>query len=144
MEVALFASHRLRVYSEMHAQLSSSPTSENLRRALVKLYARVLEFLAQAIDIQPRSTISRAARQLWSPDGIQQFEEECERLCEVAEQEANICDRETRAQWRDRLEDSLRSLKDIHSITTSLSKVHDEVHLAKLKYAKDATYDSSA
>jgi hypothetical protein len=144
MEVALFASHRLRVYSEMHAQLSSSPTSENLRRALVKLYACVLEFLAQAIDIQPRSTISRAARQLWSPDGIQQFEEECERLCEVAEQEANICDRETRAQWRDRLEDSLRSLKDIHSITTSLSKVHDEVHLAKLKYAKDATYDSSA
>jgi hypothetical protein len=143
MEVALFASHRLRVYSEMHAQLSSSPTSENLRRALVKLYARVLEFLAQAIDVQPRSTLSRVAQQLWSPDGIQQFEQECERLCEVAEQEARICDRETGARWRDRLEDSLRSLKDVHSIASSLSRVHEKIDLAKLMYAKDATYDSS-
>lgn len=144
MEVTLFASHRLQVYLNMHVQLPTSPASESLRQALVILYASVLKFLTQIIDIQPRGTISRAVRQLWSPDGIQQFEEECERLCGVAEQEANICDRETGAHWRDRLENSLRSSKDIHTITTSLSKLHDKLDLAKLIYARDATYDSSA
>jgi hypothetical protein len=144
MEVALFASHRLRVYSEMHAQLPSSLTSENLRRVLVDLYTRVLRFLAQAIDSQPRNAVSRIAQQFWSPDSIQHFEQDCERLCEKAEQEASICDRETGARWRVRLEESLRSLKDVHSISDSLSSVHNKLDLSKLTYAKDATYDSSA
>ncbi|KAI7081261.1 hypothetical protein KC356_g9235 [Hortaea werneckii] len=143
MEVALFASHRLRVYSDMHAQLPVSLASENLYRALVNLYARVLNFLAQAIDIEPRSTISRISRQSWGSDSIQQFEQECGDLCGKAEQEASICEREIDAQWKDRLEDSLKSLKDIHDLTTSLSRVHDKLDLAKLTYVKDATYDSA-
>ncbi|KAI6813582.1 hypothetical protein KC342_g16756 [Hortaea werneckii] len=143
MEVALFASHRLRVYSDMHAQLPVSLASENLYRALVNLYARVLKFLAQAIDIEPRSTISRISRQSWGSDSIQEFEQECGDLCGKAEQEASICEREIDAQWKDRLEDSLKSLKDIHDLTTSLSRVHDKLDLAKLTYAKDATYDSA-
>lgn len=143
MELAVFASHRLQVYFNMQMRLPSSLASESLRQAVVNLYATVLKFLAQTIDFQPRSIISRVARQLWSPDDLQRFEEECDRLCEVAEQEANICDREAGAQWRDRLERSLRSLKDIHDITTSLSRVHDKLDLAKLTYAKDATYDSA-
>jgi hypothetical protein len=144
MEVSLFASHRLRVYSEMHAQLPPSSASEHLRETLVNLYARVLRFLAQAIDVQPRSTISRIARQLWSSDSIQQFEQECEHLCGIAEEQASFCDRETGALWRDHLNDSLRSLKDIHNITISLDRVHDKLDLAKLTYANDATYDSAA
>jgi hypothetical protein len=144
MEVALFASNRLRAYAEMHSQLPSSQASKNLRQALVNLYAHVLKFLAQAIDFEPRGTMSRVARQLWDPDNIQQFEQECERLCEVAEQEASICDRETGARWRDQLNKTLRSLDDIHKILTSLSKVHDKLDLTRLMHAKDATYDSSA
>jgi hypothetical protein len=128
----------------MHAQLPSSLTSENLRRVLVDLYTRVLRFLAQAIDSQPRNAVSRIAQQFWSPDSIQHFEQDCERLCEKAEQEASICDRETGARWRVRLEESLRSLKDVHSISDSLSSVHNKLDLSKLTYAKDATYDSSA
>lgn len=128
----------------MHAPFQSSLASGNLRRALVNLYARVLRFLAQAIEIQPKNTISRIARQLWSPDNIQQFEQVCERLCGIAEQEASICDRESGARWRGCLENSLRSLKNIHNISNSLSRVHDKLDLAKLTYAKDATYDSAA
>lgn len=143
MEVTLFASHRLRLYSDMHARLPVSSTSENLYRALVNLYARVLEFLAQTIDIEPRSPVVRIARQLWSSDSIQQFEQDCDNLCRKAEQEASICDREIVAQWKDRLEDSLKSLKDIHGLTTSLSRVHEKLDLAKLTCAKDATYDSA-
>jgi hypothetical protein len=104
----------------------------------------VLKFLAQAIDIELRSTVSRIARHSWGSDSIQEFEKECDNLCGKAEQEASICGREMDAQWKGRLEDSLKSLKGIHSLTTSLSRVHDKLDLAKLTCAKDATYDSDA
>ena len=142
MEVALFASHRLRVYSDMHTQLPISLASENLYRSLVDLYARVLKFLAQAIDIAPRSTISRIARHSWGSDSIQEFEQECDDLCRKAEQEASICGREMDAQWKDRLEHSLKSLKDIHDLTASLNRLSIKIDLQKLTCAKDATYDS--
>jgi hypothetical protein len=39
--------------------------------------------------------------------------------------------------------DSLQNLKGIHSISNSLSRVHDELDLPKLVYVRDATYDSA-
>jgi len=144
MELSLYMSNRLKVYLNTYARLSPSLASDNFRRALVNLYAHILGFLAHAIRVQRKSSISRVAQALWDTSDLTQFEERCDALCVRASEEARICDSEVGEEWRKRLDAQLRSLDEIHNIQASLTRLHDKADLANLATAKEATYDSSA
>ncbi|KAK0263178.1 hypothetical protein LTR35_017571 [Friedmanniomyces endolithicus] len=81
---------------------------------------------------------------LWDTSDVLNCEEKCDTLSARASEEARLCDSEIGEQWRTRLDARLQSLEEIHSLQTSLTKLHDKVDLAKLETARGATYDSSA
>ena len=144
MELSLYTTNRLKVYLDFHTRLSPSLASDNLRKALVNLFAHVLQFLARAIQVYQQSGVTRLAQAVWNSDTLVSFEEKCDQLCGRAAEEASNCDRQVVQQVRERLDNSLKSLGDIHNIQESLVKIHDKADLAKLVTAKEATYDSTA
>ncbi|KAK3619916.1 hypothetical protein LTR22_025802 [Elasticomyces elasticus] len=144
MELSLYMSNRLKVYLNLHARLSPSLASDNFRKALVYIYVHILAFLAHAIRMQRKGSISRIAQALWDNSHLTQFEERCHDLCAEASEEARLCDGEVGQQWRERLDVQLRSLDEIHNIDKGITNLHDKANLGKLITAKEATYDSAA
>jgi hypothetical protein len=137
IELALYVSNRLKVYLGICAHSSPSLATDNLRRSLVNLYVHILTFLAHAIRIQQKRRVVKVMQALWDSGALMQFEEECDKLCVRASEEARICDS------RASLEAQLQSLDEIHNIHTSVKRLEDKVDLGKLDTAKDATYNSS-
>jgi hypothetical protein len=58
---------------------------------------------------------------LWDSGALTQFEEECDKLCVRASEEARICDS------RAGLEAQLQSLDEIHNVYTSVKRLEDKV-----------------
>jgi hypothetical protein len=137
-ELALYVSNRLKVYLDTFAHLSLSPARDNLRKSLVALYAHVLGFLAQAIRVQKKRNPSRIIQGLWDLRDLTRFEEECDKLCARASEEARICDS------RAGMEAQMRSLDEIHNLHTSVRRVEDKVILGNLVIVEEATYNSYA
>jgi len=137
IELALYVSNRLKVYLDICAHSSPSLATDNLRRSLVNLYVHILTFLAHAIRIQQKRRVMKVMHALWDSGILMQFEEECDKLCVRASEEARICDS------RASLEAQLQSLDEIHHVHTSVKRLEDKVDLGKLDTANGATYNSS-
>lgn len=120
------------------ARLKPSPASNEFRKDLVKLYAHILGFLAQAICIQRKGSTAWFAQAFWDMSDLTGFEEKCDILCARASEGARICDS------RDALDTQLRSLDAIHNVHANVTKLHEKVDLSKLETAKEATYNSSS
>jgi len=138
IELTLYVSNRLKVYLDIYAYSSPSLATDNLRRSLVHLYVHILTFLARAIRVQRKRSVSMVVQALWDSGALTEFEEECDKLCIRASEEARICDE------RASLEAQLRILDDIYEIYTSVMRLEDKIDLGKLETAKEATYNSSA
>jgi len=136
IELALYMGNRLKAYLDIFARLSSSPTAANFRKALVNLYAHILGFLAQAIRVQQKRSISRVSQALWNSSSLTQFEQRCDILCIRASEEARICGS------RENLDAQLKSLDEIHNVRISVERLQERVDLGKLETAKGATYNS--
>jgi hypothetical protein len=137
VELALYMSNRLKVYLDICAHSSPSLATDNLRRSLVNLYVHILTFLAHAIRIQQKTRVMKVMQALWDSGVLVQFEEECDKLCVRASEEARICDS------RASLEAQLQSLDEIYHVHTSVKRLENKVDLGKLDTAKDAMYNSS-
>jgi type II secretory pathway predicted ATPase ExeA len=137
IELALYVSNRLKVYLDICAHASPSLATDNLRRSLVNLYVHILTFLAHAIRVQRKKSVVRVVQALWDSGALIEFEEECDKLCVRASEEARICDS------RASLEAQLQGLEEIHNVHTSMMRLEDKVDLGKLETAKEATYNSS-
>ncbi|KAM0720132.1 hypothetical protein Q7P37_004268 [Cladosporium fusiforme] len=144
MELSLLMGNRLKVYMGWYARIPSTPASDNLRQALVNLYAHILGFLACAIRINQQGTTARLVQGLWNMNDLTLFEKQCDILCARAGEEARFCDSQIGEKWRDSLKEQLRSLDEIHDVHESLVRLHEKADLAKLIIAKGATYDSFA
>jgi hypothetical protein len=136
IELALYTSNRLKVYLDTFARLAPSSATDNLRKSLVNLYVQILRFLAHAIRIQQKSSVMRVMDALWDSSILTQFEEECDKLCVRASEEARICDS------RASLEAQLRNLEEIHNVHTSVMRLQEKVDLGKLEVARGAMYNS--
>ncbi|KAI7081408.1 WD40 repeat-like protein [Hortaea werneckii] len=143
LELSLYMSNRLKVYSTVYARLTPSQASSNFRNALVNLYAHILGFLAQAVCIQEKGRAARVAQALWDTGSLTQFEGKCDILCNRAGEEARLCESEFQEQWRADLDARLSSLDHLHNLEAGLSKIQDKVDLASLATAGEAPYDSS-
>lgn len=136
IELALYMGNRLKAYLDVFARLSSSLTTANFRKALVNLYAHILEFLAQAVRVQEKRSVLRVAQAVWDSSSLTQFEGRCDILCGRASEEARICGN------RENLDAQLRSLDEIHNVRIGVEKLQEKVDLGKLETAKGATYNS--
>jgi hypothetical protein len=137
IELTLYVSNRLKVYLDIYTYSSPSLATDNLRRSLVNLYVHILTFLARAIRIQRKRSVPMVVQALWDSGALFEFEEECDKLCIRASEEARICDE------RASLEAQLRILDEIYEICTSVMRLEDKTDLGKLETAKEATYNSS-
>jgi hypothetical protein len=130
-------SNRLKVYLDICAHSSPSLSTDSFRKSLVNLYVHILTFLARAIRVQRKRSVVRVLQALWDSSALIEFEEECDKLCIRASEEARICDS------RASLEAHLQTMDGIFKVHTSVTKLEDKVDLGKLETAKEATYNSS-
>jgi hypothetical protein len=150
MEIALSVASRLRVYFAYFQQLPADDTTDNLRSALVELYALLLRFFAQAIRIYSSSTASRTVQALWQDSEITLFDKRSVALGELVEVEIHNCDRhlgakrnEDAAQWRTELDAKLRALDGIAKLEVSLNALQAKVDLSKLLVVPSAKFNST-
>nr|POF13670.1 vegetative incompatibility protein het-e-1 [Quercus suber] len=150
MDLALCMANRLQAYLTYYHRLPPALTTDNLRKALVLLYAHVLRFLARAIQIYLKNAAIRKAEALWQDPDLTSFESECDKLAGRADIEANNCDREQSAkqriiaaEWRKELVATLQQFDSIRSIESSLVALHVKVDLSKLVRVEEATYNST-
>jgi hypothetical protein len=150
MELALKVTNRLCAYFAYFQQLPAHLTTDNLRSALVDLYALILKFFATAIDVYSSHSAQRKLQAIWQESEIKLFEGQCNALANHVEIAVHNCDRHLNAEsslaaarWRSDLEAQLKRLDSISKIEASLEEVHVKIDLSKLLIVPTATYDSS-
>lgn len=138
LELTLYVSNRLKIYQEIYAEASSSLAADNLRAALIGLYVHILTFLARAIRTQRENGAGRFLKALWESSILTKFEEDCDKLCIRASEEARLCG------IRATSSSHLRSLDEIHNVHKRVLELQEQVDLGKLRTADEAMYNSSA
>lgn len=148
-ETVLYMANRLKAYMIFLHGLPATLTRTNFEIALTILHARILKFLAYAIQIYQTPTLKRAFKAFWEDSDVQDFEQECDKLGYNLEIEASNCDRILRGQDRERaeklkrnLDGVLEELKKLHHIQYSLNQLEIKIDLGKLPYAKGAMFNS--
>lgn len=79
----------------LHVKHGTNPDRavNNLQDALVKLYTKVLQFLAGANRLYNKSTVSRAIHAILNPDEVRSFIQDCQSLEDRVDIEASNCER---------------------------------------------------
>ena len=138
-ETVLYMANRLKAYMDFLHRLPATLTRTNFESALTKLYARILKFLARAIQTYQTPSFQRALNAFWQDSDVQEFEQECDKLGRNVEIEASNCDRTLLNQ---NLQKVLGELKEVHQIQESLNRLEIKLDLDKLPYAKGAMFNS--
>ncbi|KIX02675.1 uncharacterized protein Z518_08617 [Rhinocladiella mackenziei CBS 650.93] len=148
-ETALYMINRLKAYMDFLDGLPTTLTRTNFETSATELYARILQFLAQAIQIYQSTTVKRAFKAFWKDSDVHDFEDACNELGVRVEIEASNCDRTLSAQDRERtgklkqdLERVLKELKKSHKLQESLDRLEIKIDLGKLPYAEGAMFNS--
>lgn len=144
-ETVLYMANRLKAYMVFLHGPPATLTRTNFETAVTKLYARILQFLARAIQISLTPSFRRALNAFWQDSDVQEYEQECDKLGRNLEIEASNCDRTLSAQDRERteklkqgLERVLEELKNLHKIQVSLNRLEIKLDLDKLPCGKGA------
>nr|POF13748.1 vegetative incompatibility protein het-e-1 [Quercus suber] len=150
MDLALCVANRLQAYFIYYQRLLPSLTTDNLRKALVLLYANVLQFLAKAIQVYSMNTAARKVQAFWQPSELISFQTESDKLAGRAEIEANNCDRELHereqvaaTQWRHDLATILQKIDSIQSLESALDALQVKIDLSTLFRVHEATCNST-
>jgi hypothetical protein len=151
MELTLRIVNRLQAYYDYFQCLPPDQTKDNLRNALVDMYAHVLGFLAKAIKLYSIRASRRVLHAMWNQSEITAFEGSSMEFEQRTEIEAHLCDRkvsamqeEQAAQWRSRLEYRLSAIGNgIKGIQTSLSEMQISAALLQLRQEREATFNSA-
>src|ERR1700733_12454270 len=149
LETALYLSNRLHVYMVYWATLPASPARTNFEACLVEFHALILRFLAGAIRIYQKSSITREFEAFWRIEDVSSFEDECNKMASCADIEASNCDRDLSAadrtaaeQQRKDLRQVLKQLEDMHIIQTRIDKRETKLDLSKLPVSAGAAFNS--
>ena len=104
----LFLMNRGTAYELQLAQLDGEHpnTLENLELFLIKLYTRLLDFLASALLVQEKNVLERVFRALWTPSDIMSFSEDCIELEKTLDIESRLADRG----YNTRAEENIKAL----------------------------------
>jgi hypothetical protein len=149
LKTALYTMNRLKAYLEYLSTLPETQSRANFESVLIELHAHILQFLAKAIRIYQRRTLSRAIDAFWKPEDITGFERECDRIGARAEIEASNCDRTLSAVDREEakhrtehLRKALKELGELRGIEGTLNTLASKIDLAGLPTASGAAFNS--
>jgi hypothetical protein len=149
LETAFYLSNRLQVYMAYLTILPTSPARNNFETCLVELHALILQFLAGAIRIYQKGSITRAFDAFWRIEDVSTFENECNNMASRAEIEASNCDRDLNAidraavkRQQEDLRQVLKQLESMHNIRTGIDELEAKFHLSKLPVAAGAAFNS--
>ncbi|RMZ86987.1 hypothetical protein DV736_g5785, partial [Chaetothyriales sp. CBS 134916] len=97
LETALYLSNRLRVYMAYLTTLPASLARNNFETCLVEFHVLILQFLAHAMRIYQKGSITRAFDAFWRVEDVATFENKCDKMADRAEIEASNSDRDLNA-----------------------------------------------
>ncbi len=123
LKTAFYMMNRLNLYLNYLRNLSHFQSHAQFQESLAYFYALILEFLAGAIRIYQRNTVTRAFAAFWTLEGVQEFETKCEKLANRVEIDAQNCDRDVMAQSVKELQVRLEQLKDLHKMTDPVHEI---------------------
>src|SRR5579871_6444231 len=123
LKTTFFMMNRLKLYLNYHRKLSYFQSQAQFQESLICLYAVILEFLAGAIRIYQKNTVTRAIAAFWTLEGIQKFEDKCEKLANQVEIDAQNCDRDVMAESVNELQMRLEQLKDLHRMIDPINEI---------------------
>src|SRR5436305_6002595 len=144
-ETALYMANRLKAYMIFLHGLPAMEARTSFETTLKKFYARILQFLAQAIQIYQIPTIKRTLKAFWEDNDVQNFEQDCNKLGQTLDFDARNCDRMLSGRDRERIEQlqqDLEELKKLHTIQESVKRLGIKIDLDKLPYANGAIFNS--
>ncbi|KAF7514051.1 hypothetical protein GJ744_004376 [Endocarpon pusillum] len=148
-ETALYMTNRLKVYMSFLSSIPQGQSRSNLEEALIKMYACVLRFLAQAFQIYQQSTWKRNFLAFWNPSDVTEFENTCHTLGRKVEVEASNADRTMSEHDRGvlvdvhtKMENALKELEQLHTFQMSLDRIERKMDLARLRTVQEALFDS--
>ena len=118
LQISLYMANRLKVYMDYLRDLPITQTRMNFETELIEFYAHILCFLARAIQIYQKNTLTRAFDAFWKSKEVHDFEDECFNIGCRADMEARNCDhalnvyqREEANQCHEHLQRELMELK---------------------------------
>lgn len=127
---------RLNVYTEWLQRLDVGLSRQNLETAIIKLYAHILSFLAEAIRTYQTSSIRRVLSSVWTESSFITFEKTVNELAQHVETEASNCDRVTYSR------DVLSVLNELQQSRRLQIKSDLETKLDKIPWASGAIFNS--
>ncbi|KAM0699270.1 hypothetical protein Q7P36_001317 [Cladosporium allicinum] len=145
MIMALSAQKTADLYADLHSTQSSGPSADELRRRLIKLYATILGFLAEALRLW-KSGSSRFWNALLGDGELQMFPSHCDEGLKNVERAAAYCGRELNSKSAALVADlklnSIDILGQVESLRREGTLVKTKLDLAKLPTAPNAEFDS--
>jgi hypothetical protein len=149
LETALYLSNRLQVYIGYWATLPATLARANFEACLVEFHALILRFLAGAIRVYQKGSITRGFEAFWRIEDVSSFEDKCNKMASRADIEASNCDRDLSASDRASAQQQqkdlgriLKQLEDIHIIQTDIDMLDIKFDFSKLPVVAGAGFDS--
>jgi hypothetical protein len=105
----------LKIYVDFLQDLPNDEARVNFESSVVALYALLFQFLAKAIKIYDKASISRTLNALWKLEEVDKFENECYIRATNVEYEAQNCNRSL-------------SKGNRHAVTTSLETLQNQLN----------------
>jgi len=123
LKTTFYMMNRLKLYLNYLRKLSYFQSQAQFQESLIRFYALILEFLAGAIRIYQKNTMTRAFAAFWTLERVQEFEVKCEKLANRVEIDAQNCDRDVMAQSVKELQVRLEQLKDLHKMIDPINEI---------------------
>ncbi|KAF2858013.1 hypothetical protein K470DRAFT_237297 [Piedraia hortae CBS 480.64] len=143
IETTLDTGLLLNVYFDVYGRLSWTPAIGGLYYSIVKLYCRILKFVAHAEHTGDMSRFGRLVQSVTS-DVLTNFKNDHRDLLMDVEHHKGACDSELTLHQRDWVNKELESLKiNLRAIEAGVNSVQQTLDLNALQSAAGATYDST-
>jgi hypothetical protein len=123
LKTAFYMMNRLKLYLNYLRKLPHLQSQIQFQESLICFYALILEFLAGAIRLYQKNTVTRAFAAFWKLEGVQAFEAKCEKLANRVEIDAQNCDRDVMVQSARELQVRLEQLRDLHKMTDPINEI---------------------
>ena len=144
--VALSMHQTANVYLEIYNEQPAGPHAEELRRSLVRVYAAVLAFLAEALRLLGANGATRFCNALLSDDGLRKFPSNCREHLEDVGTAARLCDRQLDKRTAQLVSETKRIVTDItdqlEDLRTEAFRTRMAIEFAKLPVVAGAQHDS--
>lgn len=127
LKIALYTMNRLKVYMDYIRDLPAELTRTNFESSLIDLHVLILQFLARAIQIYQKNTLTRVFDAFWKPEEVANFETNCDKIGKRVEIDATNCDRSLNRLERQNAAQSTKTFQRLVTELKELQHVKDSI-----------------